>query len=200
MANSNQHSNLSWNHTSVTKDERQKLNQHKSMMIWFTGLSGAGKSTLANLVEKELFKQGIHTYLLDGDNLRFGINKNLGFSTEDRKENIRRTAEVGKLFVDAGVVVLAALISPFQTDRNKARELFNEGEFIEIHVKCSASECEKRDPKGLYKKARAGIIKDFTGIDHPYEEPSNPEIVVDTSIMSVKEALAKITDFLMKKI
>ncbi|MDQ0218926.1 adenylyl-sulfate kinase [Peribacillus cavernae] len=185
-----------WHKNTVSKDDKQKLNQHKSMMIWFTGLSGSGKSTLANALEKVLHAQGIRTYLLDGDNLRHGINKNLGFSLEDRQENIRRIAEVGKLFVDAGVIVLAAAISPFEIDRKAARDLFEASEFIEVYVKCSLDECEIRDPKGLYKKARAGEIKDFTGVSQPYEEPLSPELVLDTSTQSLDETLEQLFIFI----
>ncbi|RFU64575.1 adenylyl-sulfate kinase [Bacillus sp. V59.32b] len=192
--------NIVWHKNAVSKADRQLLNQHKSMIIWFTGLSGSGKSTLANELEKTLHNQGVRTYLLDGDNLRYGINKNLGFSSEDRKENIRRIAEVGKLFVDAGVVVLAAAISPFETDRKAARDLFETGEFIEVYVKCSIAECESRDPKGLYKKARAGEIKNFTGISQNYEEPRNPEIVLDTSKQTLDETLGQLTAYVTKRL
>ncbi|MFC3884148.1 adenylyl-sulfate kinase [Bacillus songklensis] len=189
-----------WHQSTVTKKDRQALNKHKSMMIWFTGLSGSGKSTLADALERVLYTEGVRTYLLDGDNLRHGVNQNLGFSPEDRKENIRRTAEVGKLFVDAGVVVLAAVISPFEADRKAARNIFEEGEFIEVYVKCPLEECELRDPKGLYKKARAGEIQNFTGVTQPYEEPKNPEIVLDTSVLSVDEALKKLLDFIRESL
>lgn len=165
-------------------------------MIWLTGLSGSGKSTLANLLENILYTEDVRTYLLDGDNLRHGVNRNLGFDTEDRKENIRRAAEVGKLFVDAGVVVLAAVISPFEEDRQVARSIFEAGEFVEVYVKCTLEECELRDPKGLYKKARTGEIQNFTGITHPYEEPLNPELVLDTSVLSLDKALKKLLEFI----
>jgi adenylylsulfate kinase len=157
-------SNLVWHNTKITKSDHEKLNGHKGVCIWFTGLSGSGKSTLANEVEVELNKKGIHTYLLDGDNVRHGLNKNLDFSAEGRKENIRRIGEVAKLFVDAGLVVLTAFISPFREDRDNVRKLLNDGEFIEIFVDADLETCESRDPKGLYKKARNGEIKDFTGI------------------------------------
>jgi adenylylsulfate kinase len=189
-----------WHQSKITKKDRQILNGHKSIMIWFTGLSGSGKSTIANAIQNELFHKGIHCYLLDGDNLRYGINRNLTFSDDDRKENIRRTAEVGKLFVDAGIVVLAALISPYKEDREKARALFEPNEFIEVYIKCSLQECEKRDPKGLYKKARLGKIPQFTGISQPYEEPENPDIQIDTTNSSVKESVQKILPIIIKKL
>jgi adenylylsulfate kinase len=189
-----------WHQSKITKKDRQILNGHKSMMFWFTGLSGSGKSTIANAIQNELFHKGIHCYLLDGDNLRYGINRNLAFSSDDRKENIRRTAEVGKLFVDAGIVVLAALISPYKEDREKARALFEPNEFIEVYIKCSLQECEKRDPKGLYKKARLGEVPQFTGISQPYEEPKNPDIQIDTTNSSVKESVQKILPCILKKL
>ncbi|WP_078430972.1 adenylyl-sulfate kinase [Alkalihalobacterium alkalinitrilicum] len=198
--NKNNPSNIVWHHSNITKQDRQKLHGHKSLMLWFTGLSGSGKSTIANALQHELFKAGVSVYLLDGDNLRHGINRNLTFSEEDRKENVRRTAEVGKLFVDAGIVVLAALISPYEEDRKQARSLFEPGEFIEVYVKCSLQECEKRDPKGLYKKARNGEIPQFTGISQPYEEPKSPEIIVDTTTMSVEKCVQKIKSFIEKKL
>lgn len=176
----------------VTKRERQSANKHRSLVIWFTGLSGSGKSTLAGKVEELFFGEEIKTYILDGDNVRTGLNKNLGFSPEDRKENIRRIGEAGKLFVDAGVVVLTAFISPYREDRNKVRSLLENGEFIEVYVKCPVNVCEQRDVKGLYKKARAGEIKDFTGINAPYEEPENPEITVETNFTSADECAKKI--------
>lgn len=198
--NNNKPSNIVWHHSHVTKRDRQKLHGHKSLMLWLTGLSGSGKSTIANALQHELYKDGISVYLLDGDNLRHGINRNLTFSEEDRKENIRRTAEVGKLFVDAGVVVLAALISPYEEDRKQARALFEADEFVEVYVKCSIMECEKRDPKGLYKKARLGEIPQFTGISQPYEEPKTPEIIVDTTTMSVEKCVQKIKSFIIKRL
>ncbi|MDE5412666.1 adenylyl-sulfate kinase [Alkalihalobacterium chitinilyticum] len=198
--NKNETSNIVWHQSDITKEDRQKLHGHKSLMIWFTGLSGSGKSTIANALQHELYKDGSSVYLLDGDNLRHGINRNLTFTEEDRKENVRRTAEVGKLFVDAGVVVLAALISPYAADREQARILFEPEEFVEVYVKCSLQECEKRDPKGLYKRARLGEIKQFTGISQPYEEPQNPEITIDTTVMSVKECVQEIQSYLKNKI
>jgi len=183
----------------ITRKDRERLKGHRSFILWFTGLSGSGKSTLSHRVEELLYQQGIHTYILDGDNIRTGLNKDLGFSEEDRKENIRRIGEVAKLFVDAGVVVLSAFISPYKRDREFVRSLVPEGDFIEVYVKCPLEVCEQRDPKGLYKKARQGIIKNFTGIDDPYEEPENPEIVVETDKMSIDECAKKILDYLKER-
>lgn len=191
--------NIVWHSSTVTKTDRQKLNQHKSGILWFTGLSGSGKSTVANALEKRLYEQGIRTYLLDGDNIRHGLNKDLGFSAEARKENIRRISEVAKLFVDAGTIVLTAFISPFREDRQIARDLVNSDEFLEIYIKCSLEECENRDPKGLYVKARNGQIPDFTGISSPYEEPLDPDLVVETDRLSIDEAVDLIIDHLKTK-
>lgn len=188
--------NITWHDSEVTKAQRQERNGHKSVVIWFTGLSGSGKSTISVALEKALFEQNITSYRLDGDNIRHGLNQNLGFTPEDRKENIRRIGEVGKLMVDAGVVTMTAFISPYEEDRNTVRDILEEGEFIEVFTKCSLDECESRDPKGLYKKARSGEIKEFTGINAPYEEPSNPEIVIDTENESVEESVEKIVAYL----
>lgn len=188
--------NITWHDSEVTKAERQERNGHKSVVIWFTGLSGSGKSTVSVALEKALFEQKITSYRLDGDNIRHGLNKNLGFSPEDRKENIRRIGEVGKLMVDAGVVTMTAFISPYEEDRNIVRDILEDGEFIEVYTKCSLDECEARDPKGLYKKARSGEIKEFTGINAPYEVPSNPEIIIDTEQHSVEEAVEEIVAYL----
>ncbi|MFC0562380.1 adenylyl-sulfate kinase [Halalkalibacter alkalisediminis] len=192
--------NIKWHQTAVTKHDREQLNKHKGIVLWFTGLSGSGKSTIANALEKNLYDMLIHTYLLDGDNIRYGVNKNLGFSSKDRKENIRRIAEIRKLFVDAGIVVLVAAISPFKEDRDAARHIFDKEEFIEIYVKCSLEECEKRDPKGLYKKARTGEIKEFTGVTQPYEEPANPDIIVDTTKQNINQSVNLIMSFIEKRI
>ncbi|WP_413380238.1 adenylyl-sulfate kinase [Alkalihalobacillus sp. 1P02AB] len=191
--------NIVWHETTIKKVERQKQKGHKSSILWFTGLSGAGKSTLANALEYHLFQKGLSSYVLDGDNVRHGLNKGLGFSDEDRKENIRRIGEVSKLFVDAGTIVCTAFISPFREDRDAVRALVEEGEFIEIYVRCSLDACEKRDPKGLYKKARAGEIRDFTGISSPYEEPNSPEIVIDTDQLTIEESVENILNYLQKK-
>ncbi|MGP7816656.1 adenylyl-sulfate kinase [Niallia sp. 01092] len=191
-----QSTNITWHDQAVTKQQRREKNKHHSYVLWFTGLSGSGKSTVANAVAKRLFDDQVSSYVLDGDNIRFGINKDLGFSEEDRTENIRRIGEVSKLFVDSGQVVLTAFISPFQEDRDNVRKLLEDNEFIEIYVKCSLEACEKRDPKGLYEKARQGIIKDFTGISSPYEEPKNPELTIDTEKYSIKECVEQIVQYL----
>ncbi|EAK7445119.1 adenylyl-sulfate kinase [Campylobacter coli] len=170
--------NLTWHTSSITKTQRAKLKNQKPCVLWFTGLSGSGKSTLANAVEKKLFEQGFHTYLLDGDNIRHGLNGDLGFDEASRVENIRRIGELCKLFMDAGMIVLCAFISPFEKDRKLVKDLLEEDEYIEIFVDTSLEVCEKRDPKGLYKKARQGEIKNFTGVDSPYERPKNPHIYI----------------------
>lgn len=172
--------NLCWHEPSVNIDNRRQAFQHKSCVIWFTGLSAAGKSTLANALCQSLHERGINSYVLDGDNIRYGLNKDLGFSPEDRKENIRRIGEVAKLFVDAGLIVLSAFISPFREDRDNVRKMMKDDEFIEVYVSCPIEVCESRDPKGIYKKVRCGQVKEFTGISSPYEEPMNSEIVLDT--------------------
>lgn len=194
-----ENNNLVWHNHKVTKTDRNNLNNHKSFVIWLTGLSGSGKSTLATAIEEKLFSKKIITYVLDGDNIRQGLNKNLGFSDEDRKENIRRIAEVSKLFVDAGTVVITAFISPFKEERALARNLVESGEFVEIFVDCSLEVCESRDPKGLYKKARSGQLKQFTGIDSPYEVPVNPELILNTSSHTVEECVKQVYDYLIKK-
>lgn len=183
----------------ITKEHRQFLNGHKSFVLWFTGLPASGKSTLSNALECKLYEMGIHTYLLDGDNVRQGLCKDLDFSKEGRRENIRRIAEVAKLFVDAGIVVITAFISPYRADRKMARSLFAPGEFIEVYVKCPLHECERRDPKGFYRKARKGEIRNFTGITAPYEEPVEPEIVVETDRNSIEQAVNQIIDYLKSK-
>ncbi|MCG7334554.1 adenylyl-sulfate kinase [Sporosarcina sp. ACRSM] len=188
--------NIVWHESEVTKAERQRAKGHKSAVLWFTGLSASGKSTISVALETVLHQKSIHTYRLDGDNVRFGLNKNLGFSPEDRTENIRRIGEVSKLMIDAGLLTLTAFISPYREDRGQVRELLEPGEFIEVYVKASLESCEERDPKGLYKKARSGEIKGFTGIDAPYEEPENPEIVIDTDQLDVKGAVNLILDYL----
>ncbi|MEF1308612.1 adenylyl-sulfate kinase [Vibrio mytili] len=176
-----------WHNTTVTHEERIKLKQQKPVVLWFTGLSGSGKSTVANAVESKLLSLGKHSYLLDGDNVRHGLNKDLGFSDDDRVENIRRIGEVAKLFVDSGAIVLTAFISPFISDREQVRKLMTDGQFLEVFIDTPLEICEQRDPKGLYKKARAGEIKNFTGIDSKYEAPLSPEVHVKTANKSVEE-------------
>jgi adenylylsulfate kinase len=188
--------NVTWHDHKVSKEERCQLNGHKGAVLWFTGLSACGKSTVANTVDHLLHSQGRHSYVLDGDNIRMGLNKNLGFSAEDRAENIRRIGEVAKLFAHAGNFTLTAFISPYKADRDKVRAILGPGEFIEIYVKASLETCEKRDPKGLYKKARAGEIKGFTGIDDPYEAPEKPELVLDADHKGIDELAQEVIAYL----
>jgi adenylyl-sulfate kinase len=191
--------NLTWHETIVSKTERAEQKQQKPCVIWFTGLSGSGKSTLANALERALFERGHHCYLLDGDNVRQGLNSDLGFSDEARVENIRRIGETAKLFVDAGLIVMTAFISPFRTERELARNLVEDDEFIEVHVSASLDVCEERDPKGLYKKARAGEIPNFTGIGSAYEAPESPDMLVDTGSNDVATCAEQLVDYLAKK-
>ncbi len=184
--------NIVWHQASVGRDARSQKRGHKSAILWFTGLSGSGKSTLANSLNFALFERGMATYLLDGDNIRHGLCKDLGFSNFDREENIRRIGEVSKLFLDAGVIVLTAFVSPFRADREKARSLVEKGDFLEIYCSADLGICEKRDTKGLYAKARSGLIKDFTGISSPYEEPENPELKIDTGYQDLNACVDKI--------
>ncbi|MBG9768594.1 adenylyl-sulfate kinase [Bacillus vallismortis] len=179
--------NIIWHPAAISKSDRQSLNGHKSCVLWFTGLSGSGKSVLANAVDEKLYRMGIQSYVLDGDNIRHGLNKDLGFQTEDRIENIRRIGEVSKLFVDSGQMILTAFISPFREDRDMVRALFPQGEFFEIYVKCPLHVCEQRDPKGLYQKARNGEIKHFTGIDSPYEAPLSPDFIIESDQISISD-------------
>jgi adenylylsulfate kinase len=195
---SKQH-NIVWHDSSITKEDRRKQNNHSSFVLWFTGLSGSGKSTIANALAKELYERNIRNFVLDGDNIRNGLNRDLSFSDEDRTENIRRISEVSKLFVDNGTVVLTAFISPFLQDREKAKEIVSEEEFIEIFVSCPIEECEKRDPKGLYSKARKGEIPDFTGIDSPYEEPVSPALTIHTNDQSISECVDVILTYLQSR-
>jgi len=188
--------NLTWHETNVTRENRESLLHQKAKLLWFTGLSGSGKSTVANSLDKKLNESGRATYLLDGDNVRLGINTDLGFSIEDRSENIRRIGEIGKLFVDAGLITLACFISPLKVDRERVRKALGDN-FIEIFVDCPLEECEKRDPKNLYKKARKGEIKEFTGITSPYEKPENAEVTVNTKEQTVDECVDKILEYLM---
>lgn len=188
--------NLTWHHAAVAKADRRVKNGHGSCVLWFTGLSGSGKSSIANTVSKELHQRGVREYVLDGDNIRHGLNRDLGFSDEDRTENIRRIGEVAKLFVDSGAIVTSAFISPFRQDRDHVRALFEKGEFIEVFVDCPLEECERRDPKKLYEKARRGEIRDFTGIDSPYEAPEQPEITISSDSLSVEEAVGEVLGYL----
>jgi bifunctional enzyme CysN/CysC len=181
---------------SITKELREKMNGHKGQVLWLTGLSGSGKSTIANALEKELYAEGKKTYVLDGDNIRHGLNKDLGFNDKDRVENIRRVAEVAKLMCDAGLIVITAFISPFRTERDMARSLFQSGEFKEIFISTPLNIAEQRDPKGLYKKARKGEIPNFTGINSPYEKPLNPELSLDTSKTSITQCVKKIREII----
>lgn len=184
----------------VSKLNRESINGHKSLLIWFTGLSGSGKSTIANLVEFEFNKFNVNTYTLDGDNIRHGINKDLTFSEKDRKENIRRIAEVSKLFVDAGIVTFAAFVSPYLEDRENVKDVVGPENFVEVYVNTSIEECERRDVKGLYKKARAGEIKNMTGIDAPYEPPLNPDIEIATEKITIEESVKKVVGYIKNKI
>lgn len=194
----NRATNIVWHDLYLDKKTRSKLKNQLPCLLWFTGLSGAGKSTIANIVEKKLNADGKHTYLLDGDNVRHGLNRDLGFSSEDRIENIRRIGEVGKLFVDAGIISLASFISPFRSDRMIVRELFEPNEFLEVFVSAPLDICEERDPKGLYKKARSGQIPNFTGVDSPYEPPENAELILDTTDSSPEECADLVIDYMLK--
>ena len=184
----------------INKKDRNKLNRHRSFLIWFTGLSGSGKSTIANALEAKLFEKNISTYALDGDNIRKGINKDLTFSAEDRTENIRRIAEISNLFVDAGIVVLAAFVSPYKKDREDIKKIVGLDNFIEIYINTPIEECERRDVKGLYRKARLGEIKDFTGVNAPYEAPDSPDIEINTEQLSVKQSVSKIMKVINQKL
>lgn len=184
----------------VNREDRRLKNQHNSFLIWFTGLSGSGKSTIANLVEQQLFEQGVKTYTLDGDNIRKGINNDLTFSPEDRTENIRRIAEIANLMVDAGLVVLAAFVSPYKKDRENVKNIVKNSNFVEVFINTSVEECERRDVKGLYKKARAGEIKNMTGISAPYEAPENADIEIKTEQTTVEEAVKQILEYLTPKL
>ena len=189
-------SNIIYHQATVTRLRRNKLNNHRSIVLWFTGLSGSGKSTLAHSLEERLFQRGCSTFVLDGDNVRYGLNSNLDFSEAGRTENIRRISEVSKLMLESGLIVMTAFISPFSKDRNEARKLITSDDFIEIYCKASLEKCESRDVKGLYKRARAGEIKNYTGIDSPYEIPENPELIIDTDNYSLEDSVSNILEFL----
>jgi adenylylsulfate kinase len=192
--------NIFWHQGDITKADRERQGGHRGICLWFTGLSGSGKSSIAQEVQNMLFERGVRAFVLDGDNIRHGLNSDLGFSPEDRNENIRRIGEVSKLFADAGIVVMTAFISPYRSDRDRVRRIMNNGEFVEIYVEADLSTCEERDPKGLYKKARAGEIKEFTGISAPYEAPLKPELVINTTkITDVKQNARKVVDYLDKQ-
>jgi adenylylsulfate kinase len=191
--------NVTWFNGYVSREDRETLHGHKGAVIWFTGLSASGKSTIAHLVEKELHQQGCSTYALDGDNVRHGLCSDLAFRPEDRAENIRRIGEMVKLFVDAGIIVLTAFISPYRKDRQKLRSLFHDGQFLEIYVDCPSETCSKRDQKGLYVKARAGVIKEFTGISAPYEPPENPSLTIPSHKQDPKEAAARVIHLIQQQ-
>ncbi|MGK5092057.1 adenylyl-sulfate kinase [Deltaproteobacteria bacterium TL4] len=199
MTNPPKSKNIGWHLGAITKEIREKRNGHIGATLWFTGFSGSGKSTLAHAVQQALFDKNIQVYVLDGDNLRHGLNSDLGFSPKDRNENIRRSGEVAKLFNDAGIMTITAFISPYRADRDRIRDIMNPGDFIEVWLNSTLAVCEDRDPKGLYKKARAGEIPEFTGISAPYEEPLNPEITIDTGKMSVQESTEFILNYLDNK-
>jgi adenylylsulfate kinase len=191
--------NITWHAQTVTREDREKLLGQKGVTVWLTGLSGSGKSTIAVAAEQALISRGRAAYVLDGDNIRHGLNKNLGFSPEDRTENIRRIGEVAKLFTDAGLVVFTSFISPYRADRDLVRSIHDAGRFVEVHVDASVETCESRDVKGLYKKARAGEIKEFTGISAPYEAPTAPELVIDTSGETVEQSVGRLVTYLATK-
>jgi adenylylsulfate kinase len=191
--------NVVWHHATVTRERREAQNGHKSCVLWFTGLSGAGKSTLAHAVEEQLHQRGCRTFVLDGDNVRHGLSSNLGFSEDDRRENIRRIGEAAKLMMEAGVIAMTAFISPFRADREAVRKLMPHGDFFEIYCKASLETCESRDVKGLYKKARAGEIKNYTGIDSPYEAPEKPELVIDTDALSIEQSASAVLKLLQER-
>lgn len=197
--NSDSSTNTVWHHATVTRQRREAQNEHKSFILWFTGLSGAGKSTLAHTLEEQLYQLGCRTFVFDGDNVRHGLCGNLGFSAEDRHENIRRIGEMCKLFIEAGVIALTAFISPFRSDRRKVRDLVPQADFIEVYCQCSVDVCESRDVKGLYRRAKAGEIENFTGISAPYEEPENPEIIIDTGETSLDDSVTQILGFLRQE-
>lgn len=190
--------NITWHHETISRAEREERNGHKGAVLWFTGLSASGKSTIAQALQAVLFEHGCQAYVLDGDNIRHGLNKDLGFSPEDREENIRRIGEVAALFRDAGMIVSTAFISPYRADRDKARALCGD-DFIEVYVACAVDVCEERDPKGLYRKARAGEIPEFTGVSAPYEAPERPELTLDTAAMSLEACVGALIEYLQAR-
>ncbi len=190
--------NITWHGGHVSLEDRERLNGHKAAVVWLTGLPSCGKSTLAHALERDLFERGCTSLVLDGDNIRHGLNKNLGFSPEDREENIRRIGEVAKLFFQAGAIAITAFISPYRSDRDKARALIPKGRFFEVFVECPPEICEQRDPKGLYKKARAGEIPEFTGVTAPYEPPLSPELIVRTDVETLEESAERVVDLLVR--
>ena len=192
--------NTVWHHATVNRELRNQQNRHKSIILWFTGLSGSGKSTIAHAVEEQLYKQGFRTFVLDGDNVRHGLSSNLGFSEEDRKENIRRVGETAKLMLEAGIITLTAFISPYRQDRERVKIMMPPGDFIEIYCEATLETCERRDVKGYYKKARAGIIKNYTGIDSPYEIPDNPELTLNTDNQTLEESVQAVLALLKQKV
>lgn len=189
-------SNIIWHHATVTRELRELQNKHKSIVLWFTGLSGSGKSTLAHAVEEKLHQCGCRTFVLDGDNVRHGLCRDLGFEESDRRENIRRVGEIAKLFIEAGIITLTAFISPFLEDRNRVRSIFQNGNFLEVYCKCPLEVCEQRDVKGLYQRARDGKVKQFTGISSPYEPPKNPELIVETDKLTLEESVIQVMGLL----
>lgn len=189
-------SNIIWHHATVTRELRELQNKHKSIVLWFTGLSGSGKSTLAHAVEEKLHQCGYRTFVLDGDNVRHGLCRDLGFEESDRRENIRRVGETAKLFIEAGIITLTAFISPFLEDRNRVRSIFQNGNFLEVYCKCPLEVCEQRDVKGLYQRARDGKVKQFTGISSPYEPPKNPELIVETDKLTLEESVIQVMGLL----
>ena len=190
--------NIKWHNLTIDREKLERMRGHKGIVLWFTGLSGSGKSTLANALNESLHKRGLSTFILDGDNIRHGLCKDLGFSDEDREENIRRIGEVANLFMNAGIITITAFVSPFKNDREKVKNIIGAQDFIEVYCAASLNVCESRDTKGLYKKAREGEIKDFTGISSPYEPPSDPNIVVDTGSLDIKNSVQKIIDYLIQ--
>ena len=200
MSDAPKSNNVVWHKAAITRDLRQQQNGHRGMVLWFTGLSGSGKSTLSHAVEQELFARGARTYVLDGDNVRHGLCGDLGFGEEDRVENIRRIGEVSKLFLEAGVIVLTAFISPFRADRQRVRNILPHGDFIEVYCDCPLEKCEQRDVKGLYRKAREGAIDNFTGISSPYEPPEKPELIVDTASQPLEQSVTRVIDYLQPRL